>query len=115
MLSIGPTGPEKKWTDLFLSEATLNLVTISITLGVLVFAIGLLRHLWRMFFPMYVATSSLFSGQQQVFPEALQGTIYLELPHTLVPILLVFWLGKVSLGDRIAKRKRQRSTASEAA
>ena len=31
-----------KWTKLLLSEATLNLVTISITLGVLVFAIGLL-------------------------------------------------------------------------
>ena len=75
----------------------------------------LLRHLWRMFFPMYVATSSLFSGQQQVFPESLQGTIYLELPHTLVLILLVFWLAKVSLGDRIAKWKMQRSTASKAA
>ena len=42
MLSIGSTGPDKKWTNLLLSEATLNLVTISITLGVLVFAIGLL-------------------------------------------------------------------------
>ena len=61
-----------------------------------------------------VATSSLFSGQQQVFPEALHETIYLELPYTLVLILLVFWLGKVFLGDRITKRKMQRSTVSKA-
>ena len=67
-----------------------------------------------MFFSMYVATRSLFSGQQQVFPEALHETIYLELPDTLVLIILVFWLGKVFLGDRITKRKMQRSTVSKA-
>lgn len=99
-----------------------GIVTLAVALDIRQAFVGhpkgkhrLLRHLWRMFFPMYVATSSLFSGQQQVFPEALQGTIYLELPHTIVLVLLIFWLGKVSLGDRVAKWKLPRSTASEAA
>lgn len=55
------------------------------------------RHLWRMCVPLYIAASSFFSGQQQVFPEAIQGTIYLSLPEYAVLLALAFWLGKTWL------------------
>jgi len=53
------------------------------------------RHLWRMCFALFIATASLFLGQQQVFPEALQGTITLALPVLLVLGLMVFWIIRV--------------------
>lgn len=35
------------------------------------------RHLWRMCFGLFIATGSLFLGQQQVFPAFLRGSIFL--------------------------------------
>jgi hypothetical protein len=53
------------------------------------------RHLWRMSVALYIAVSSLFLGQPQVFPYAVRESGVLALPSALVAILLVFWLVRV--------------------
>lgn len=53
------------------------------------------RHLWRMCFAMLIAAASFFLGQEQVFPESLQGSIALGAPVILVLVLLIFWLIRV--------------------
>lgn len=58
------------------------------------------RHLWRMSYAMYMAVSSFFLGQQQVFPEALQGSPLLFAPVLIVIALLFFWLIKVLMGKQ---------------
>ncbi|MEO1243470.1 MAG: hypothetical protein AAFX54_16300 [Pseudomonadota bacterium] len=55
----------------------------------------ILRHLWRMSVPLYIAASSFFTGQQKVFPKDLQGSIYLSLPENAVLLIMLFWLAKV--------------------
>lgn len=66
----------------------------------------ILRHIWRMCVPLYIAASSFFTGQQQVFPEALQGTFYLSIPEYSVLLLLFFWLGKTWMQKRPGKAKQ---------
>ncbi|WP_310498405.1 hypothetical protein [Sandarakinorhabdus sp.] len=57
------------------------------------------RHLWRMCFSLFIASGSFFLGQQQVFPEALQGSALLSaLALAPLPVML-FWLGKVRFDD----------------
>ncbi|MEP1093885.1 MAG: hypothetical protein ABJG78_02180 [Cyclobacteriaceae bacterium] len=58
------------------------------------------RHLWRTCFALYVATSSLFLGQPQVFPEALRGTLVLAAPVILVVLSLFFWVVRVYFVSR---------------
>ena len=58
------------------------------------------RHLWRMSYAMYMAVSSFFLGQQQVFPEALRGSPILIAPVLIVIVLLFFWLIKVLVGKQ---------------
>ena len=53
------------------------------------------RHLWRMCFAMLIAAASFFLGQEQVFPESLQGSLVLAAPVILVLLLLIFWLIRV--------------------
>lgn len=60
----------------------------------------ILQHLWRMSMALYIAASSFFSGQQDLFPEALQGSFLLQLPQLLVIGLLVFWGLRVVLSKR---------------
>lgn len=50
------------------------------------------RHIWRMCIPLYVAASSFFEGQADVFPEALRYTIYLSLPEYAVIAAMFYWL-----------------------
>ncbi|WP_088329385.1 DUF2306 domain-containing protein [Lacimicrobium sp. SS2-24] len=57
----------------------------------------LVRHIWRMCFPLYIAASSFFMGQQRVFPESLQGTFYLTIPPLLVIFCMIFWMLRVKL------------------
>jgi hypothetical protein len=52
------------------------------------------QHLWRMCFTLYVACSSFFQGQQQVFPGSWQGSHWLALPGSLVLLVMFFWLFK---------------------
>ena len=54
--------------------------------------IRIMRHLWRMCVPLYIAASSFFDGQQQVFPEWLQGTYYLLVPQLVVFLAMIAYL-----------------------
>jgi hypothetical protein len=57
------------------------------------------RHLWRMCFSLFIASGSFFLGQQQVFPETLQGSaLLLVLALSPLPVML-FWLGKIRFDD----------------
>jgi len=55
----------------------------------------IVRHLWRMCVGLFIATGSFFLGQQQVFPAALRGSVYLVVPAVLPLPLLIFWLIRV--------------------
>jgi uncharacterized membrane protein len=55
------------------------------------------RHLWRMCSGFFIAVTSLFLGQPQVFPAALRNSGLLVVPSVLVVGLMVFWLIRVLL------------------
>lgn len=50
------------------------------------------RHLWRMTFALWIATSSFFLGQSKFFPEPVRKSGLLAIPVVLVLALLVYWL-----------------------
>jgi uncharacterized membrane protein len=53
------------------------------------------RHLWRMCFALWIATSSFFLGQADEFPEPLRIMPLLFTPVLLVLLLMFFWLARV--------------------
>lgn len=55
----------------------------------------LARHLWRMTFAMWIATSSFFLGQAKVFPDPLRKIYLLVIPVLVVAIMLFYWLARV--------------------
>jgi uncharacterized membrane protein len=55
-------------------------------------AARLTRHLWRMCFALFVATSSFFLGQAKVFPEAIRNSGILALPVLAVLASMLYWL-----------------------
>ena len=61
------------------------------------------RHLWRMCFALFIASSSLFLARQQLFPELMRKTGTLVLLSFLPLILMIFWLIRIRLNN--AKRK----------
>jgi hypothetical protein len=71
-----------------------------LALGGLVGGPRIARHLWRMCTALYIATTSFFQGQPQIFPVTLRNSGLLVLPGLLVLALLLFWLIRV----RYAKR-----------
>ena len=56
----------------------------------------LARHLWRMCFALWLATSSFFLGQAQLFPEPIRSSGIQALPVLLVFVLMVYYLVRVS-------------------
>ena len=70
-------------------------------------ATRLARHLWRMTVAYFIAANSLFLGQQQVFPKAVQKSGLLNVPALLVLMLLLYWLGHVAWGAHQRKRARR--------
>ena len=52
------------------------------------------RHLWRMCVAMLIATSSFFQGQQDEFPEAIQGPFW-SVPPLAVLAAMIFWILRV--------------------
>jgi uncharacterized membrane protein len=60
----------------------------------------LARHLWRMCVALFIATASFFLGQQQVFPEALQGSPLLFIPEFALLGGLGYWLIRIRVGRR---------------
>lgn len=59
------------------------------------------RHLWRMTFAMWVATTSFFIGQPRFLPEPLRGIGVRAIPVLIVTVLLFYWL------VRTLRRKRR--------
>ena len=53
------------------------------------------RHLWRMTYAMWIATTSAFIGQAKFFPEPLRKMAFLAIPTLLVTGALVYWLVRV--------------------
>ena len=61
----------------------------------------LVRHIWRMCFAMWFATTSFFIGQAKVFPEPLRHMIGLRaVPVVLVLVVMFYWLGRVRMKRR---------------
>ena len=69
-------------------------------------ATRLARHLWRMTIALFIAANSLFLGQPQVFPKAVQKSGLLMVPALLILALLLYWLGATAWGAH--KRKQTR-------
>jgi uncharacterized membrane protein len=57
------------------------------------------RHLWRMCVALLIAASSLFLGQQQVFPELIRASGLLPVPSIAIAGLTLFWLCRVLFTD----------------
>ncbi|MEJ6000739.1 hypothetical protein [Paucibacter soli] len=72
-------------------------------------ATRLARHLWRMTVALFIAANSLFLGQPQVFPKAVQKSGLLFVPALLILGLLLYWLCHVGHG---AYRRRYASQSS---
>lgn len=62
------------------------------------------RHLWRMCFALFIASSSLFLARQRLFPELMRKTGTLVLLSFLPLILMIYWLIRVRFADAL-KRK----------
>jgi uncharacterized membrane protein len=60
----------------------------------------LTRHLWRMGFALWVATSSFFLGQARFLPEVLRATHANLVPPMLVLAVTVYWLVRVGVFHR---------------
>lgn len=78
----------------------------------------LARHLWRMAAALFIAVTSFFLGQPQVFPVALRESGLLGLPPLLVVLFLVFWLARVRFAKRYGwrrakEREREREKREE--
>ena len=70
-------------------------------------AMRLSRHIWRMCASLFIAAGSFFLGQQKVFPESLQNTLWLGIPQIAVLLVLLYWLGHTFI-RRHGKAGRQR-------
>lgn len=55
----------------------------------------LARHLWRMCWALWIATSSFFLGQAKVIPKPIRITPLLVLPVLAVLVTMLYWLWRV--------------------
>jgi hypothetical protein len=55
----------------------------------------LARHVWRMCFGLWIATSSFFLDQAKVFPAQFRIMPLLALPVVLVLAVMIYWLVRV--------------------
>lgn len=53
------------------------------------------RHLWRMCFAMFIATSSFFFGQAKVIPQPVRIFPLLAIPALLPLAIMLYWLSRV--------------------
>jgi hypothetical protein len=65
------------------------------------------RHLWRMCFAFFVASSSLFLARQQYFPDLMRRTGTLYLLSFLPLLLMIFWLIRVRFAKAYGTRTRR--------
>ena len=61
------------------------------------------RHLWRMCAALFIATGSFFLGQQKVMPAFIQGSPLLFVPAIAPLVLMIYWLFRVRLTNRLKK------------
>ncbi|WP_323800928.1 DUF2306 domain-containing protein [Parasphingorhabdus sp.] len=64
------------------------------------------RHLWRMGFAMFVAATSIFLGNPQVFPEPVRRIEILAAPVLIIVVTSVFWLLRVQFTNLYKKPKK---------
>jgi hypothetical protein len=64
------------------------------------------RHLWRMCFALFIAAASVFLARPQLFPAILQKTGVLAFLSFLPLLLMIFWLIRVWLKNRVARTNR---------
>jgi len=57
------------------------------------------RHLWRMCFALFIASSSLFLARQRLFPEFMRKTGTLIALSFLPLVLMIYWLVRVRFVD----------------
>ena len=55
----------------------------------------IVRHLWRMCFPMFMATAAFFLGQAKLLPEPLRKIEYLAIPVVIVLLSMIYWTIRV--------------------
>ncbi|WP_085299620.1 DUF2306 domain-containing protein [Cognaticolwellia mytili] len=55
----------------------------------------IIRHLWRMCFPMFMATAAFFLGQAKLIPEPVRKIEYLALPVVIVLLSMLYWILRV--------------------
>jgi len=68
----------------------------------------LTRHLWRMGFALWIATTSFFIGQPKVFPDFLRQNIGLRaIPVLIVSLVILYWLARVLIKKRPRAIARQ--------
>ena len=60
----------------------------------------LVRHIWRMFFPLFMSTAAFFLGQAKLFPAALQKIELLIAPVIIVMVAMVYWVVKTSYKNK---------------
>lgn len=65
----------------------------------------LVRHLWRMFFPLLMSTAAFFLGQAKHLPESIQRIEILLLPVVLVVLTTIYWITKMLLKQIKTKAK----------
>jgi uncharacterized membrane protein len=61
------------------------------------------RHLWRMGFGLFIAATSFFLGQADIFPAALRNPALLGLPVLVVLGAMAYWLWQVRLRKVLRK------------
>ncbi len=69
------------------------------------------RHLWRMCAALFLAASSLFLGQQQVFPASMRGSPWFFVPEILLLAVLLYWLCRMALNAASRRRPGRQMNA----
>jgi hypothetical protein len=69
------------------------------------------RHLWRMCFALFIASTSIFLARQQLFPALLRTTGVLFLLSILPLILMIFWLFRVRFTNAYKRKSMPGSDA----
>ena len=62
----------------------------------------LLRHLWRMLFPLFMSTAAFFLGQAKLLPPEIRKMEYLLIPVVFVILSMIYWIIKVSTGKKLS-------------
>jgi hypothetical protein len=70
----------------------------------------IVRHLWRMCFPLFMSTAAFFLGQAKFLPEMIQKIEFLALPVVIVLLSMVYWIIRV-LFSNAYKHTNQATTS----